>query len=220
MRPQIVTVGPLATADADGICASQTPAAAGAWLLNGALVVGGVAVMDVPRRVIITAGGSETGKNVVVTGTTFGNAPASETVALPGSAIAVSTVLDYKTVTSMVGDAAISNALTVGTNGVAGSAWVRFDDWDQGGVALQTTVSGTVNYTVQQTLDDPNSPTNSVVLSAVTWVASSDSNVVSATATKQSNYQFAPTYARVLLNSQTNPGYVTGTFLQSGTPPQ
>lgn len=220
MRPQVVTVGPLAAGSANAICLSQTPAAAGAWTLNGALVVSGVAIMDTPRRVRITTGGSESGKTAIITGTTFNNQPATETVSLPSSATTVDSVLDYKTVTSIVGSATISNALTVGTNGVAGSQWVYFDDWDQGGVSLQVVVSGTVNYSVQQTRDDPNSPTNAVALASVSWLDSSDTAVVSATATKQSSYTIAPAYARILLNSQTNPGYVTGTFAQVGTPPQ
>lgn len=220
MRPQIVTVGPLAAASANAICLSQTPAAAGAWTLNGALVVAGVAVLDTPRRVRITTGGSESGKTAIITGTSFNNQPASETVNLPASATTVDSVLDYKTVTSIVGSATISNALTVGTNGVAGSAWMRFDSWASGSVAIQTGVSGTVNYSVQQTQDDPNSPTNSVAAASVAWFDSTDSAVVAATASKQSSYTIAPTYARVLLNSQTNPGYVTGTFIQVGTPPQ
>ena len=216
MRPQVVSVGPLATADADGICASQTPAAAGAWLLNGALVVAGVAVLDVPRRVRITTGGSESGKSAIITGTSFNNQAASETVALPSSATTVDSVLDYKTVTSIVGSATITNALTVGTNGVAGSAWMFFDTWVTGGIAIQCNASGTVNYTVQSTLDDPNSPTNPVGASSVTWLPTSDTAAVGATGGVQTNFFFQPAYSRVLLNSGT--GTVTTTYDQIGSP--
>lgn len=219
MRPQTVTVGPLAAPSANAICLSQTPAAAGAWTLNGALVVSGVAVLDTPRRVLITTTGSEDGKSVIITGTSFNNQPASETVSLPASATTVSSVLDYKTVTSMVGSDTISNALTVGTSGVAGSPWVFLDSWANPVVTVQTTVSGTVNYTVQQTLDDPNSQTNPVADESVNWISSADSAVVSATASKMSSFAAAPIYTRVLLNSQTNPGYVTLTVSQAGAAP-
>jgi hypothetical protein len=75
-------------------------------------------------------------------------------------------------------------------------------------------VSGTVNYTLQQTMDDPNSMFTTIALSAMTWVDSSDVSVVAATATKQTNYLFPPMFARIRINSGT--GTVTGTFMQSG----
>ena len=82
---------------------------------------------------------------------------------------------------------------------------------------LQCTVSGTVSYTVQSTLDDPNDPFNPVAVNSVTWVDSSDTNVVAASTTQQSNFLFAPKYARIKLNSGT--GSVTATFLQSSNGP-
>jgi len=83
---------------------------------------------------------------------------------------------------------------------------------------VQARVSGTVNYTLQQTLDDPNSPTSPVSPANVLWQNINDSGAVAATTSVETNYMFAPTWCRVLLNSQTNPGYVTVTYLQSGTP--
>ena len=107
-------------------------------------------------------------------------------------------------------------AVTVGTNGVAASPWVRLDDWNSNYVTVQCVVSGTVDYTVQQTLDDPNSLSNPVAPQSVTWSSSADTGVVGATATKMSGFQYAPCFARVLLNSGS--GSVTATFLQSATP--
>src|SRR6266704_2284283 len=54
MRPITVTVGPLAAASANNIALSQTPASAGALTLNGSLVTAGVAILDSPRRILIT----------------------------------------------------------------------------------------------------------------------------------------------------------------------
>ena len=98
------------------------------------------------------------------------------------------------------------------------SDWVRFDDWAPNFITVQCNVTGTVSYTVQSTLDDPNSPTNPVATGSVTWVDSSDTSVVAATATKQSYFQYAPVFARVKLNSGS--GSVTATFLQSSNTPQ
>jgi hypothetical protein len=68
-----------------------------------------------------------------------------------------------------------------------------------------------VNYTVQSTLDDPNSPTNPVVPSAVTWITTNDTNVVAATSSLQTNYAFAPAYVKVNLNSGSGSIVVTVT---------
>lgn len=103
------------------------------------------------------------------------------------------------------------------SGGAKYSDWVRFDEYAPSNISIQCNVTGTVNYTVQSTLDDPNSPTNPVAVANVTWVNSSDSNVVSATATKQSNFLFAPIFARVLLSSGT--GSVTTTFVQDSNGP-
>lgn len=90
---------------------------------------------------------------------------------------------------------------------------VRFDEWAAPQISIQCTASGTVNYTVQQSLDDPNDPTNPVSLASMTWVNHPDTNLVAATGTIQSNYAYCPRFARVVLNSGT--GTVTATFIQS-----
>jgi len=103
------------------------------------------------------------------------------------------------------------------SGGAKNSAPVRFDDYAPSNISIQCTVTGTVNYTVQTTLDDPNSATNPVPEASMTWVDSSDTAVVGATATKQSNFLFAPTFARIRLNSGS--GSVTATFIQSSSVP-
>ena len=97
------------------------------------------------------------------------------------------------------------------------SSLVRFDDFAPSNISIQCTVTGTVNYTVQSSLDDPNDPFNPVAVNSMTWVDSSDTNVVGATATKQSNFLFAPKFARIVLNSGS--GSVVATFLQSSAVP-
>lgn len=100
------------------------------------------------------------------------------------------------------------------SGGVKYTDLVRLDEWTTGGVGVQITVSGTVNYTLQQTMDDPNSNTNPVAVGSMTWVNCADTAVVGASATKQTNYQFCPVFCRVVLNSGS--GSITATFVQSG----
>lgn len=215
MRPVTVTAGPLAAASANNICLSQTPTA-GALTLNGALVVSGVAVMDNTRRVLITAAGNESSRTFTIVGTSWSGNSITETITGPNATTAQS-VLDYKTVTSITISGNAAGAITVGTSGVGGSAWVRLDGWAPSFVSMQCTVTGTVNYTIQSTMDDPNSATNPVTPANVTWVSTSDTAVVGATATAQSNFMFCPMFVRVLLNSGT--GTVKATFLQSSVGP-
>jgi len=218
MQPITITAGPLATASANAICLSQTPAAAGAMTLNGALVVAGVAVMDNPRRVLITPAGSESAKTFTITGIGANGNTVSEVLAGVNNPATAQSVLDYKTVTSITISAAAAGAITVGTSGVGGSKWVVFDAFAPSLISLQCNVTGTINYTVQTTLNDPYDPITPVAPASVVWVNSSDTAVVGATATQQSNFMFAPVYARILINS--GAGSVAATFLQSSNGPK
>jgi hypothetical protein len=106
-------------------------------------------------------------------------------------------------VTSIAINGAATAAVTVGTNAIASTPWVRLDEWANPPVSIQCDVTGTVNYTVQSTNDDPNSPTDPVSPSAVTWINTNDASAVNAVGSVQTNYIFAPTFVRTLLNSGT-----------------
>jgi hypothetical protein len=58
-----------------------------------------------------------------------------------------------------------------------------------------------------------------VAAGSVVWVSTSDTNVVAATTTQQSNFLFAPRYARIILTT-TSTGSVTMTALQSSNGPK
>lgn len=170
---------------------------------------GYVATLDKPRRVLITSAGNDSGITWTITGTDWNNAPISE-VLTGGNTAAVASLLDYATVTGIKASVAAASTVTVGTNGVAGSRPIGLDQMGLSPTALQVTVSGTVNYTVQQTLDDP----NRVGLSSVAWVNHPDSALVAATGTVQGNYAYQPQLTRIVLNSGT--GTLTYTVIQSG----
>lgn len=213
MRPIITAAGPLATAGATKIAAAQNPVGT-SFTLNGSLVTGGVAYLGSMRRVLFTTVADETGVNFTVTGTNLAGDVLTETLAGVNNSTTY-TALDFYTVTSVTKSAALAGNVSIGTNGIGGSPWVMFDSWASPAVALQVDVSGTVNYTIQQSLDDPNDPANPVAAASMVWVNSSDTNVVGATAAAQSNYAFAPRYARILLNSGS--GTATATFIQAGS---
>lgn len=217
---QAVTVSiSLDTADADGICTSQKPAAGGVQSLtiNGAIAVSGVAYLGSQRRVLITSSGNDSTNTFTITGANWAGDVISETITGPNSPATVYSALDYLTVTSVtISGNAVGN-ITVGTNGIGGSPWVRFDDFAPSNISIQCNVSGTVNYSVQSTLDDPNDPFNPVAPANMVWINSSDLAVVTANSSQQSNFLFTPKYAKVLINSGT--GTLTATFLQSSNGP-
>jgi hypothetical protein len=285
MRPVTVTVGPLATASANNIATSQTPAAAGQLAINGSLAsssftgtasisgnvmtvsavssgivyvgmsingagvsastivtgvltgTGGtgtytvnnsqtfssgtiygavVATLDTARRVLITTSGNESSRTFTITGTDANGNIQSEVVTGPNVANAY-TNLDFKTVTAVVINGSASGAVTIGTNNIASSPWVRFDDYALSQAAIQCTLTNSATYTVQQTLQDPNSPTNSVNAYSVVWINSSDAAAVNATTSIQTSYQYSPAYAKVTLTA--GAGSVTATFTQFGVAP-
>lgn len=157
-NPSVVSLQ-LASLVANGISLSQTPGAAGDLTLNGSLVTGGVATLDVPRRVAVASGGNDASVVFTITGTNASGAPISTTVT-GVNVSSVATAIDFKTVTRVQTSAATAGAITVGTNGVASSPWV-LDNFLVTGWALTVAVSvvpgsGAVTYTVEHTYDDPN----------------------------------------------------------------
>lgn len=211
MQPITVNVGPLAAADANGIAEAQTISGAADLVLGGALAVGGVAYLDVPRQVGVSSVGNDEAVAFTIIGTTFGGAPISEIIQGTNGGVAV-TQLDFLTVTQVATSGSTADDVTVGTTEVAGSRWARFDSWANAETAIQCTVSGTVNYTVQITMNDPNDSTAPVAIESVDWINSSDTNAVGATGNITTGFARTPTFARVLLNSGT--GGVSSTFAQ------
>lgn len=212
MQPIVKTVGPLAAASANSIALSQTPAGAGALTINGALASGGVATIAVPARITIASVGNDSGNTFVVVGTDHAGNSITETITGP-NATSVTSVLTYKTVTSVTISAAAVGAITVGNSQSGSSPSIALDPWAFPQVAIQCSVTGTVNYTVQQTLDNPNDPVNPIARTSMQWVDHPDANLVAATATKQGNYGYAPLFMRLVINSGS--GSVRMTVIQA-----
>jgi len=175
----------------------------------------GVATLDTPRRVLLTDGGADTGITFTLTGTDRSGTPITEVVKGTSSSTAY-TNQDFLMVTQIIASGASASTIKFGTNGVASSAYIRLDDYAMSQIAIQCTVAGTVNFTIQSSLDDPNDPSNPVTIPSMTWVSTNDTAAVGATATLQTNFAYPPRYVRCLLNSSTAGAgnYVTTTILQ------
>lgn len=89
------------------------------------------------------------------------------------------------------------------------SAPIPLDIYARPQISLQADVTGTVNYTVQQTLDDVFDPSVTP-----TWFNHPDAALVGATADAQGNYAYVPRATRIVYNSGT--GSVRYTVVQAG----
>lgn len=158
MRPIQFSTTAYATADADSIALSQTPAGAGNLTLNGVLASGGVAALSPAGFLTITTGADESAKTVTVYGTTVeGWTFILGPFALANSATTTTySLLSVATVTRIAVSAALAAAVTVGTAQAGASAWKPLDIYTPSPqTAISTDITGTVNYTWQYTNDDP-----------------------------------------------------------------
>ena len=217
MKPIVVTVGPLVAPNAANIAASQTPGAAGNLTLTAGAIAG--TTPDTARRVLFTPAGAEATNSTVWTvyGTDWNSQPQSETVNGVNNPTTVYTAYDYRTVTRIAVNKAQAGAVTVGTNGIASSRPVFLDYWSLPDFSANVVVSGTINYTVQQSLDNPNDPDNPVTYPNVTWFPFMDSNLISATTSQQSVTGKSPVMVQLLVNSNTNPATARMTIVQYST---
>lgn len=213
MRPIVVTVGALTGASATAIVGVTTTPAVGTALT---LTAGALAktTPDKPRRILVTSTGNDSNTVVTISGTDWNNNPISE--AVTGINTTAYTKYDFATVTSATitsasGGTTVGN-ISIGTNGIASSMPIMLDNYTFAPTSIQVSVTGTVNYTVQQTLDD----LNSVGYVNAVWVNHPDTNLVAVTSTVQGNYAYIPQFCRVTLNSGT--GSITMTVIQAASP--
>lgn len=158
MKPKTITFV-LDTADADGICASQTPLAAGALTIDGALATSGVATLDVARHVSITSTGDESTKTFTVTGTNRYGATITETTLGPSSTT-INLSKNFKTVTAVSVNAATAGAITVGTTNEADTQPVPVEYLSEMySYEGKLSAGASLKYAVQYTFDDPFDPT-------------------------------------------------------------
>ncbi len=215
----------LAAAVSNGIALSQTPGGAGNLTLNGSLVTGGVATMDVARRVLISTAGADAGRTFTITGTDRGGNVQVEAITGIATGTSAFTQRDFKTVTKIAVDAATAGAITAGTNGVGSSDWV-VDDFLCRVWALSGGIQGgATTYTLEVTYDDPNKTGTSLVVSPQQWSMNPASHVpplvwpyptiTSVTGNNQFDFPDHPIFAhRLTINSGT--GLVVMQSIQAG----
>lgn len=99
--------------------------------------------------------------------------------------------------------------IVVSQTGAGNSNPIPLDIHGRPEISLQVAVSGTVNWTVQQTLDNVFDPAITP-----TWIDHPDTGMVGQTASKQSNYAYIPAAVRLVVNSGS--GTARLTIVQAG----
>lgn len=214
----------MAAASANAIALSQTPTGAINLTLNGALVSGGIAVLDIPRRVAITSSGNASNVSFTILGTDrFGNVQMS-TITGPNNAT-VYTNQDFATVTQISQSGTPGAAITAGTNGVASTRWYP-GDWRHGGpivITVSLSTGASLTYTVEFTPTDISGadlyPNVAAVLSNLQnpiVFPSSDATVVAASANQVTNFINQMPGMRLTFNSYSS-GTATMTLIPTNT---
>jgi hypothetical protein len=143
------TIYTITGTDADGICKSQTPLAAGALTQDGALAAG----IPTGQHVTVTCAGADAGRSFVVIGTNTSGQTISETIAGSDGSTTTGTS-NFKTIASVTVDAATADAITVGWVATLETPWVPLDTGKAPfhyGYHVDIT---TATFTVEGTLDD------------------------------------------------------------------
>jgi hypothetical protein len=157
LRPISFTTIALAGADTNYIAESQTPLGAGNLTLTAAAAAL-VSTSAKPRYgllISIDCAGADAGRTFTVTGTAPGGATQSETMAGSNGSQTLST-LYYESVTSIAVDAATAGAVIAGIRQTGATAWMPLDIYDpNSSTAISVNITGTLNYSVQYTNEDP-----------------------------------------------------------------
>ena len=192
-RPKHLTLDP--SVDLDGICASQSPTAAGGMSIDGALASGGAVDFTSPHLIEIVSAGDDSTAVFTVTGTDYRGEALSETIA-GGNATTVTGGEYFDTVTSVSIDKASAAGVTVGVNGKAATPWFPINYRCRGdfSIGIAAVVTGTINYTAQHTFDDLTGDPND-------FTAFNHATMAAKTANFDSNYTEPATAIRCISNS-------------------
>lgn len=136
------------------------------------------------------------GKTVTLIGTDPDGRALTEIVTGPGVSATVESTSYFLTLTSATPSATIgADTFDIGWVDEFAIQTIPLN-WRGANVALNITVSGTIDYTVQQTFDDIQSKAT-----AFTFNSHSDANLVTATTTLNGGYTEVPRATRLIINS-------------------
>lgn len=204
-------------ADPQAVCKAQTIPNDETLNIDGNSASGGVVNFPSPRRLVVRGlDALAEGIIITVTGTDAADGLQVESFRILTQGVDYTGKLEFQTITEVRANIGGVGQVQVGTSGIVGSQWARLDTWAIGPTLVHITAGGTANYTLQTTLDDPNSIVDPIDPDDVRWFPSTDTNVVNATGSKQTKFDVNPVFCRILINSGT--GNVQAVIQQTGSP--
>ncbi len=190
MRPLQLNYTP-ADANLTGFLSNATGAT---WTLTNTAATDGLAHQISIRN---DSGTDHSGKTALATGTDVDGYALTETITLPAASATVESTKYFKTLTSLVPSATIgADTMDIGWIDEFITQTIPLN-WRGGIIAFNVIVSGTISYTVQQTLDNVQQLDDRTF----NWVNNDDTSLVNATSNKNGNYIGLPIAMRVVINS-------------------
>ena len=191
----------LADTDANGLFQDQTLGGAGNFTLNGAQVSDGkwTAGDGFRRQISFESTGNISGVTFTVTGYLDSNENLliTEDVTGPNNST-VKTSNYFYSITQVAADGAVGTNTEAGPLDDAATDIIPLDQY-RGSVAVGVYVTGTINYTIQQTFADIQNAT-----APFNFADIDDTDLVSATANQQTQYDAVPRAIQIITNSYTN----------------
>jgi len=200
--------------DANGAFVDQTRATAGSLTLNGALVTDGVAVFAQAQKLSIEGTGNNSGITFTITGTDADGTVVSEVLTGANNGTATS-VLYYKTVTSVVASAAITGNVEGGplsTNGAVSRSLRVNGQQEDFKIGLFVLIDGTLTCSAQYAYEQPEDTYDISYSASADWRAVDSLSAISASAV--SNLFYKTNAVRLLVSAYTS-GTVRLTATQS-----
>lgn len=157
MRPYLQDID-VADADGDGLADGNSSAAA-TVTLDGALTSGGTftSADGFAHQLVITDLGADdqTGATYTITGTGPDGEAQTEDIAGPGASASVETVKYFLAVTSVaIASPVAGSTIDMGTVDEVASKTIPLNYRNTEGATFAVDVTGTIDYTVQETLDE------------------------------------------------------------------
>lgn len=179
-------------ADNNNVAASQAVTAATTLTLEA-----GAASLGSPAQLVLETNADYTSVTFTITGTDANGSVISETMTGPNSTTKNS-VLYYASITSITSSGGVGGgAVQVGVTGDVTSRWARMDSWANAQAVAQVNTSGSITYSVQTSMDDPNDPFNPVSVVNMTWLDALDANLVAENSAKSGVFNMTPTWVRL-----------------------
>lgn len=150
MRPIQITTTSFTIADGNGVAAAQQLLAAGDLTLVSSTVT-----LTPPRYITLTSLGNLSGVLFSITGTAPNGSSQTEVLSGP-NANTVTSTMTFATITAISTDGAVATDVEAGYTQSGYSSWWPLDIYTPNQVTtISVNVSGTINYSVEYTNEDP-----------------------------------------------------------------